>query len=432
LACYGVAQPLAEELLGAVLRATLRGDPGVFYLADRGADARPALRRLRADLDAVRGAVANTLATAHAAAVRESRLAVLNQFRGRLQQRAVQVSPPRSDPTHRLVFPALDLGAAGDGHCISELAFLSPLSGQPSSVLDQWEQELSGQERENLAAGGSWAFLLRYCRVVDPRSPAAFQFLALHSDLTKNVLYRGSPVDSAQAEDRERVRRWVDDYQPLAERLECGPRFVEFFREFGQNLKEKLLTPWGRGLRGRHFFLFRRQVVRVPLTRAERLAIRDEELRNALEGISAAVQQSLLARRERAADFAGALAQWRALCLGHSWLDNLGRLEAEALGQRKDLEARCDAWYEEWSQTSHWLRDWLTKTDALLKPYAPLLSADSVADEVSARLTRVQREALDRSGIEAAIAWLERNWPAPSETVEALFALWELGIEVRS
>src|SRR5262249_37600514 len=51
LASYGIVQPLAEELLGVVLRATLRGDPRVLYLTDRGADARPAMRRLRRDLD---------------------------------------------------------------------------------------------------------------------------------------------------------------------------------------------------------------------------------------------------------------------------------------------------------------------------------------------------------------------------------------------
>src|SRR5439155_16021057 len=86
LACYGVAQPLAEELLGVVLRATLRGDPQVFYLTGRGADARPALRRLRRDLAGVRGALRKALTAAR-----------------------------------RLIFPALGLGAAGDEQCASEL-----------------------------------------------------------------------------------------------------------------------------------------------------------------------------------------------------------------------------------------------------------------------------------------------------------------------
>ncbi len=46
----GPARPAAQELFGIVLRATLRGAAGQFYLADRGGDAREALRRMRVDL----------------------------------------------------------------------------------------------------------------------------------------------------------------------------------------------------------------------------------------------------------------------------------------------------------------------------------------------------------------------------------------------
>src|SRR5262249_50951392 len=93
LEAYGVAQPLAEELLGVVLRATLRGDPRGFYLSDRGGDARAAMRRLRADLDAVRSALRNALTAAQAAAVREARLAVLDRLWGELQGRAGEGGP---------------------------------------------------------------------------------------------------------------------------------------------------------------------------------------------------------------------------------------------------------------------------------------------------------------------------------------------------
>jgi hypothetical protein len=47
---------------------------------------------------------------------------------------------------------------------------------------------------------------------------------------------------------------------------------------------------------------------------------------------------------------------------------------------------------------------------------------------VAVRLTRAQREALDLPAAAEAMAWLERNWPAPGEKVEAVFALWELGL----
>jgi hypothetical protein len=48
---YGAARPAARELFGIVLRATLRGTSGAFYLADRGGDARQALRWMRVDLE---------------------------------------------------------------------------------------------------------------------------------------------------------------------------------------------------------------------------------------------------------------------------------------------------------------------------------------------------------------------------------------------
>jgi hypothetical protein len=44
-------------------------------------------------------------------------------------------------------------------------------------------------------------------------------------------------------------------------------------------------------------------------------------------------------------------------------------------------------------------------------------------------LTRGQREAIDLKGAQEATGWLRRNWPAPGAQVEALFALWELGVE---
>src|SRR5262249_15339733 len=153
-----------------------------------------------------------------------------------------------------------------------------------------------------------------------------------------------------EAEDRERVRRWLDDYEPVAERLECGPQFVESFRDFAQALREKLLRPWDRALRGRHFLFFRRRVVRLPLNRAERLAIRNTAPRAALEQLSAVAEQAVLARAQRAADFAAALARWRSWIAGRCWLDTLGRLEADALRQRQDLQAGDALWDQGWSR----------------------------------------------------------------------------------
>jgi serine/threonine protein kinase len=429
LSAFGIAQPLAEELLGVVLRATLRGDPRVFYSAGRGADARPALRRLRGDLDAVRGAAANALTTAQAAAVREARLVVLDRLRARLLSRPGEPGPlPRPDLARRLVFPALDLGAAGDQHSVSELAYLSPLACQPASVLDRWEQELSGCPADGSGAGRVWDFLLRYCRVVDLNAPAATTFLDWHHDLIEKVLRAGLSADEARAEDRERVRCWVDDHEALAERLECGPRFVESVQQFLQSLRDKFLTPWDRALRVRRLFLFRRQAVRVPLNPDELLAIRSEEIGAALERLAAAIDEGVAVRRQRAADFESALARWRAWHAARSWLPALAHLETEALQQRQELEERCHAWDQDWSETINRLRNFLAQVNALLHAYQPLLSAKQAPEEISVRLTRAQREALVLRVAEEAIAWLRQNWPAPGEQREAVFALWELGM----
>jgi hypothetical protein len=203
---------------------------------------------------------------------------------------------------------------------------------------------------------------------------------------------------------------------------------VEFFSTFVQSLKDKLLRPWDRALRGRRLFLFRRQSTRVPLSRAERSAIGNEELAAALERLSAAVQEGVVARERRAADFDGALARWRASFAGRSWLEALAQLEADALRQRRNLEAPSDVWGQGWSTAVNRLRNWLAQVNTLLSNYELLRTANPVPEEVSARLTRAQREALDLKGAEEAVVWLQRNWPAPNEKVEAVFALWELGL----
>ena len=67
----------------------------------------------------------------------------------------------------------------------------------------------------------------------------------------------------------------------------------------------------------------------------------------------------------------------------------------------------------------------------LLRAYDSLLAATSAPDEVTVRLTRAQREALDLRAAEGAAAWLRENWPAPGDRVEAVLALRELGLATR-
>jgi hypothetical protein len=429
LAAYGVAQPLAEELLGIALRATLRGDSPAFYLADRGGDARSALHRLRTDLDAVRSALRNALTAAQAAVVREARLAVLDQLRGRLHDRATDTRPlPRSDATGKLLYPALDIGAAGAEYCERELVYLSPMAHQPSSVLSRWERELTGPVEDGAPGGRPHDFLIRYCRQVEPSDAAPAELLLRLQVLTEQAMQASQSTDPAQAEDRERVLRWMDAHQALAARLEHVEGFLRTFDDFMRNLKEKLLTPLDRALRTRRLVLFRRHVAHVPLSRPERAAIRDRELASALEELTATIQHSVEAHCQRSQAFDNALAMWRTWCSGYDWVESVLQLEVEAVRQRQDMQERCAHWDESWSEAARTLRQFLDQIASVLHAYEPLLLSRAVSEEISVRLTRAQREALDLQAADRAADWLKASWPRPSDRVEAVVALWELGV----
>jgi hypothetical protein len=438
---YGVAQPLAEELLGMVLRATLRGDSRVYYLRDRGADARPAMQRLRADLDAIRNAARNAFTTAWAAAVRDSRLVVLDRLRAMMSPAAssqpkqhaggAEARQARLEPAERLVYPTLDLGAAGEGHCAEEVAYLAPMTSRngdlpasmPGAVLDRWEQELSGLAGGS-SAGRAWEFLLRYCRVFNLDAAGAGRFLECHAELVEKVSRTSLPKDLAEADERERVRRWLDDHEALAERVKAGPLFLAALREFMAVLQDRFLTPWARVLRAKILLLFRRSAVQVPLRRSERAAIHHEAIEAALERLAMVARDGVAAREQRRRDFERLLGSWKGWCAGRSWLGAVGRLEAEAVRQWNDLHAASTAWEEGWNEVVENLRQYLAEIATLLRPYDALLTLDG-PEEVYVRLTRAQREALDRHAPEDAIAWLEENWPPPGDKLEGLFALWE-------
>jgi hypothetical protein len=163
------------------------------------------------------------------------------------------------------------------------------------------------------------------------------------------------------------------------------------------------------------------------LSRAERVAIPDGAIAASLQALAGAVAESIMARQRRAEDFASALAKWRTRCAGRFWLDALAQLEADALRQRQEVEARCAVWDREWNVAVEQLRTCLDQIRTVLHPYDSLLETDSTVEEVAVRLTRAQRESIDLRGVEAALVWLRENWPAPSERVEAVFALWEIG-----
>jgi serine/threonine protein kinase len=430
LVCYGVARPLAEELLGVVLRATLRGDTRVFYLNDRGSDARPAMQRLRRDLDAVRQALGSALIAAQAAAVRETRLGVLDQLRARLKNLPVEANTsPRPNAAGRLVYPALDVGAAGEAHCASELAYL-PAANQVGSVLDRWEHELGGHTRDETGAERNWDFLVRYCRRVDLGEAAAARFLAVHRELLTGDNPTTPAIDPTQAEERERALRWAQEHRDLATRLEYGERFGQIFQAFLAALRERLLTPWDRALRARRFFFFRRKSAHITLGRSERAAIRDTALADAVEQLTLEVQQSRVVHQQRGQDFTAAQTRWRTWRAGTAWVDAVDHLEGAAVRQRQEVEAQCASWNLEWEAASRRLRGFADRIGEVLDAFDLAFAAKTAPEEVTIRLSRTRREALDLPAAEEAAAWLRDNWPPPGDRVEAVFALGELGVTV--
>ena len=214
----------------------------------------------------------------------------------------------------------------------------------------------------------------------------------------------------------------------MAWRLEQGPSFLELFRGIPAGPERKTGCAWNRALAIRRFFLIRRNVVAIPLSRPEYQAIRNEDTSAALEKLVQAVEQSLAARQRRAQDFAATLARWRTWCAGRSRLEAITELETAAVRHREQIEAASADWYQGWAIAVGRWRACLMQTQAVLRLYEPLFSADPAAEEVSVRLSRAQREAIDLPAAEAAAAWLRQNRPSPSETAEATFGLWELGV----
>jgi hypothetical protein len=334
----------------------------------------------------------------------------------------------RAPAPGRLLYPALDLGAAGQEHRERELANLAPLASQPASVLARWERELSGLTDAGRLAERQWDFLLRYCRRIDLNGFSLSCYLGCYEGLTEKVARAHPSTDPARIEDRERVLRWLDDHQHLAARLRCGREFGGLWENFLANLRDKLLTPWERALKTSHFLFFRRRAVPVALNRVERAAISAGAVEAGLERLAEAVHEGAEVHSRRSQDFARALAQWRAWGSDRAWLDGLARLEADALRQRRQVDDDFTSWEQESMQALQQLRCCVVRVKEVLRSFDGPLAARPAPEEVVVRLTRKQREMLDLKAAAEAISWLNQNWPAPGEKVEAVFALWELGL----
>jgi hypothetical protein len=258
---------------------------------------------------------------------------------------------------------------------------------------------------------------------VSSPGPAAAEFLKCYRGLVERFVRANPGRDPNQAEDRERVLRWLDSHQALAERLECGECFLGVFRSLLAAVREKLLAPWDRELGRRRYVFFRRKVAPVSLGHADRVAIPDDAAATALEKLTAAVREGGAAARERKADFEGALAQWHVWCSGRGWVEGVARLEGDARQQREDVEAALSAWEQGWCEAARRLRKFLERLGVVLEHFGQLTPE---GERATARLARAQRESLRVEAAEDSLAWIQGNWPAPAERVEATFPLWEL------
>src|SRR5262249_13618816 len=106
------------------------------------------------------------------------------------------------------------------------------------------------------------------------------------------------------------------------------------------------------------------------------------------------------------------------------------QLEPTALRQQMEIEKQCSAWDQSWADVASRLNQCLHPVRSILRSYDSLLSSPAAPEEVTIRLTRTQRESLDLHAAKDAARWLEANWPPPSDRLEAVFALWELGVSV--
>jgi hypothetical protein len=151
-------------------------------------------------------------------------------------------------------------------------------------------------------------------------------------------------------------------------------------------------------------------------------------MKAALDQLEGAVSQMVAVGRNRAQDFDLSLQKWRSWSADRRWLDALHELEADAIRQRQQVEAECAAWDKGWAVALGQLGDCLTQIHAVLSRYDPLLAGDTASEELTVRLTRVQRQAIDLALAQTAAAWVQENWPGPIDRVEALLALWQFGI----
>jgi serine/threonine protein kinase len=170
LGIYAEATPLAEELLGIALCALLRCPHHFPYLADRGGDARLALRRLAADVRAVRRALEEDLLAIRYRETLSRRRAALRQLAAERRITIAPVLPPPiSVPCDGVriegsaVQEAVRMIAADRGRADAEIGRLGDLGlsrERLTELVHDLDPTLDPQTPERFACTRSlWSFL---------------------------------------------------------------------------------------------------------------------------------------------------------------------------------------------------------------------------------------------------------------------------------
>jgi hypothetical protein len=419
---YPYAGPLAEELLGVVVRATVRGDR-LFYLAHRGDDARPALRRLREDVEAVAAALEQAQAAAASAArtdeIRTRRLEALKQFEAwHARPPGGTVLPALSAPKQPAeVLAALHFGSAGPAHLQREwdlLRAFRPDPAQRRELLDSLAlsiQDPVGREKVLERALG-------YCAAV-PDDQAAMSALMQRYDAAVNAA-------SPDAKDLRRRER----YRVLARKARDHREALERLRRFLETLQQRVLPRFGEALAARYMMVFRREEATVSLDQKERDQVQDASAQEVLERLAAHEEDAKRLHKERVEDFARALRQWEALAQQRR-SPGRGVLEGVALTRwREPYDRRHGEWLIRHELEREKLgRHLETVKRLLLDPWDTSLERTRNAwmSSPSCTLTRAQLDELDAGPALEVLGWFEADGVGPDLRAEAVFALREIG-----
>jgi serine/threonine protein kinase len=375
----GQVLPLGEELLGLVLRATIRGDLRLFYQEHRSSDAIAALNRLQTDLEPVRRSLRAAQLTASACLERINRLRALPKMAG---------GGPLVIRTVRLAYPELDLAAASETALARELAFELNRGPEAEAIVAQWKRELQA------AAPPIWAaplltLLTRYGRRQEASLAVAEKFL------------------HRAGQDRSRFARW----QALVKRLGASREFASLLRRRLGKMHQELFRPWDDGLQVKWLGILKTNYVDLllPDNAADHFGV--PELLTSLEEVKAGHQVTHQRDQDRLAEFDNETARWDEGLAAADWLPGVVALRKQIEAQELRLAKEAESWHVRFTEVAEVLAKFLTNVNQALQQ--PRDGSGRL------RLSRDARERCDDDDAGQAASWLEKNWAGPGDAVEA-------------